>query len=136
MSNPVSPFLISLKHNQDSKGVLGVIDNRNIPFDIARIFWIHQVPDNTERGGHAHKTSEQLVICVEGIIDVTMEEITGKTHQFKLLPGSHGLYLPSLCWGYYNFQDNAIALCLASDYFKESDYIRSYQEFEKLKACR
>lgn len=133
MSKSSGPFLVPINYNKESNGSLGAIDDRQVPFQIARAFWIHEVPEGVKRGGHAHKTSEQLLICVRGSVNVIMEDLSGGEYLYELNPESGGLYLPPLCWGQFEFVNGAIALCLASDYYAESDYIRNYQEFEKLK---
>lgn len=133
MSKFSEPFLFPINYSRETNGSLGAIDDRQIPFQIARAFWIYGVPDGVGRGGHAHKTSKQLLICVSGSIIVTMEDLSGRKYHYELRPVSGALYLPPLYWGRYEFFKDAVALCLASDYYRESDYIRDYQEFERLK---
>ena len=128
------PYWISLGNFRDTRGFMGILEDHEIPFEVSRIFWISQVPDNTVRGGHAHRTSEQLLICIAGIIEVELEGLSGVKHEFRLTPASdQALYLPPLYWGHYTFCKQAVALCMASDGFDEADYIRNYQEFERLR---
>ena len=133
MPKSSEPFLIPINYSIDVKGSLGAIDDRQIPFEIARVFWIHEVSEGEVRGGHAHKTSEQLLICVSGSINVFMEDLSGREYHYELNSESEALYLPPLYWGRYEFFNSTVGLCLASDYYSESDYIRDYQEFERLK---
>ena len=112
---------------------MGILEDHHLPFPVKRIFWIDQVPDNTWRGNHAHKSSEQLLICMKGNIKVELENIEGSYFHYHIDHESEALYLPARCWGKFLFTSNALALCFASDRFDESDYIRSYPEFEKLK---
>ncbi len=133
MKLPNQPFYLPLGNCQDARGLLGVLEYKHLPFQVQRIFWIRNVPANTTRGGHAHRTSEQVLICIKGIVEVELEDIAGKKQQFRLSHDNHrGLYLPPLYWGYYKFKNQAVALCLASDCFDESDYIRDYHEFKKM----
>lgn len=132
MNDYRGPFLITPERYEDSRGSMGIIQDHKIPFKILRTFWLSQVPENTRRGGHAHRTSEQLLICLEGTIEAELEDFNGQFHQFCLEP-HQALYLPPLCWGHFIFHQNATALCLASDHFDETDYIRDYAVFEKLK---
>lgn len=137
LKNGHRPFLIPMERFQDSKGALGILDHSKIPFKVLRTFWITQVPENTSRGGHAHRTSKQLLISVGGIIDVEIEDLSSQKHQYQLSPSlNQALYLPPLCWGFFTFSKQAVALCMASDYFNEHDYIRDYREFVKLKYDR
>jgi len=134
MNTSKEPHWVLLGNFQDHRGFMGTLEDHRLPFEVSRTFWISKVPDNTVRGGHAHRTSQQLLICITGIIEVELEGLSGIKHEFQLSPTSHrGLYLPPLFWGYYTFKEQAVALCMASDYFNESDYIRNYREFERLK---
>ena len=133
MNQGKAPFLISAGCYRDSRGIMGILEDRQIPFKVKRIFWITQVPENTRRGGHAHKSSEQILICTDGVIEVELEDFRGVVQRYQLQPGEDALYIPSLCWGKFLFTANTRALCMASDYYQESDYIRDYGEFEKLK---
>jgi len=133
MQNQTQPFLLPVKYYTDHKGGLGAIDDRQLPFEITRSFWLHQVPDGVERGGHAHKTSKQLLVCLQGVIEATLEDLSGTIYQFRLSAKPEGLYLPPMCWGKFKFLENAIALCFASDYFDEADYIREFTEFLSLR---
>lgn len=133
MNTYTVPFLVTPERYKDPRGSIGILQDHQIPFKILRTFWLYHVPENTRRGGHAHRTSKQLLICLEGTIEAQLEDINGRFHQFLLDSRQQGLYLPPMCWGYYTFHQNAKALCLASDHFDETDYIRNYEEFEKLK---
>ena len=133
MNMHTGPYLITPGRHEDSRGAIGILQDHQIPFKILRTFWLSHVPENTRRGGHAHRSSQQLLICLEGTIKVELEGLNGKIHKFQLDPHQQGLYLPPLYWGHFTFNQNATALCLASDHFDESDYIRNYQEFEQLK---
>jgi dTDP-4-dehydrorhamnose 3,5-epimerase-like enzyme len=128
------PCWITLEYFQDSRGLMGILEDHKIPFEVRRTFWISRIPDNAVRGGHAHRTSEQVLICVHGTIEVELESLSGRKYEFQLSPYQYrGLYLPPLYWGGYIFREQAMALCMASDHFDEMDYIRDYQEFEQLK---
>lgn len=128
------PVLISIGNFRDSRGKMGILEDHHVPFKVLRTYWISQVPENAVRGGHAHRTSEQLLICIQGVIEVLLEGLSGDKFVFKLDQSCcQGLYLPPLYWGRFTFSNQAVALCMASDYFDESDYIRDYQEFEQLK---
>jgi len=133
MINLQKPFLVEFEIKVDPKGRLGMLDDTIVPFKILRTFWLSEVPENTRRGGHAHHSSQQLLVCLQGLIEARVEEVNGQTYQFQLNGSTHGLYLPPRCWGVFTFYKKAIALGLASDYFDEADYIREYQEFESLR---
>ena len=133
MKDPKRPFLVATEKVQDDRGLVGILEDHSIPFKVRRTFWVAQVPDNTWRGGHAHKSSEQLLICTHGQIRAELEDINGSCYKFDLTSETPALYIPVNCWGRFLFTSEATAMCLASDHFDEKDYIRSYSDFEKLR---
>ena len=136
MKSLKAPFLISVSEHSNENGMLRVTQEKDLPFALKRVFWITQVPDNTHRGGHAHQSSQQIIFCTQGTIEVNLEDLQGRRYQYQLQPGRPGLYVPANCWGEFIFKSAAQALCLASDEFDEEDYIRDYQQFKSLQHAR
>ena len=63
--------IIDLPKIVDPRGNLTVAEQmKNVPFDIARVYWTYDVPSGERRGGHAHRTNEEIVIAVSGSLDV------------------------------------------------------------------
>lgn len=102
---------------------------KNVPFDIKRVYWTYYTPQDVTRGGHAHKELQQLIFAVSGIIIFNTEDKFGNKESFVLDHPTKGLYLPKLIWRDIQFSHNAVLLCLASDYYVEDDYFRDYEEF-------
>ncbi len=121
----------------DVRGNLTFIeDNRHIPFNFKRVFYIYDVPEGQKRAGHALKTKEFL-IAVFGSFDVLVDD--GFYRKKVSLNRSYsGLFLPELIWRELeNFSQGSICLVLASDFYTENDHIRDYDEFkEKIRKLR
>ena len=132
MKSIKDPFLLEVKEYQDPNGIIGIVEDNEIPMAIRRVFWLTEVPDNTIRGGHAHHQSQQVLICFQGEIKVKLEDLKGRSFNYSLKPQGQALYIPPLVWGEYTFDKSAQAICLASDLFDEDDYIRDYQVFKSL----
>ncbi len=132
MKSIKDPFLFAVKEYRDSNGIIGIVEDSEIPMAIRRVFWLTEVPDNTTRGGHAHHQSQQVLICSQGEIMVKLEDLQGRSFDYCLKPKGLALYIPPLVWGEYTFDKSARAICLASDLFDEGDYIRDYQVFKRL----
>ena len=116
----------------DPRGNLTFIENnRHIPFDIKRVYYLYDVPGGAERGGHAHKNLRQLLIAMSGSFDVLLDD--GFTKQtFSLNRSYCGLYIERLIWReIVNFSSGAVCMVLASDFYDESDYYRDYDAFIK-----
>lgn len=113
--------LINLKTFVDKRGNLTVIE-KELPFDIKRIFYIYNT-DNSERGGHRHKITYQAAICIKG--SCCIENNDGNNKEiFDLNTPQKCLILEPKDWHkMYNFSEDAILMVLASEYFDENDYI-------------
>ncbi|MCL1675702.1 sugar 3,4-ketoisomerase [Elizabethkingia meningoseptica] len=99
---------------------------KNVPFDIKRVYWTYYTPQDVIRGGHAHKDLQQIIFAVSGTITFNTEDKEGYCEKFVLDHPSKGLYLPKLVWREIHFTHNAVLLCVASEYYIEDDYLREY----------
>lgn len=106
---------------------------KNVPFNINRVYWTYYTPQDVVRGGHAHRDLRQVIFAVSGTITFNTEDLHGNKETFVLDHPSKGLYLPNLIWRDIHFTHNAVLLCLASKIYEEGDYIRDYDEFKSLK---
>lgn len=126
--------LIELPKFNDPRGNLSFAENcTQIPFEIKRTYWLFDVPGGESRGGHAYKTTEELVIALSGSFDVVIDD--GKERKtFVLNRSYYGLYIPKGLWReMINFSTNSLALEFASTPYDKNDYIRDYNDFLKLK---
>jgi UDP-2-acetamido-3-amino-2,3-dideoxy-glucuronate N-acetyltransferase len=103
-----------------------------LPFVPSRFFILYAVPNRDVRGEHAHKTLEQLLICIKGNCSVILDNGTEKS-EILLDHPTHGLYIPPMVWAtQYKFSADAALLVLASDVYKAEDYIRNYDDYLEL----
>ena len=103
--------------------------NSHIPFDIKRVYWVYQTPEHIERGNHAHKSCQQILIAVNGAVEIELENTHGVKQLFSLHTPSLGLFVPVLHWRKITMGKGAVLLCLASETYSESDYIRDHDAF-------
>jgi dTDP-4-dehydrorhamnose 3,5-epimerase-like enzyme len=117
----------------DLRGNLSFIEeNRQIPFEIKRVYYLYDVPSGATRGGHAHKSLEQIVIALSGSFDVVLDDGYERRKVFLNRP-HYGLYIPPGVWRELeNFSSNSVALSLVSQLYDETDYIRDYETFKRL----
>ena len=122
--------IIDLPRFFDERGNLSVLEELNqVPFEIKRVFWIYDVPGGEERGGHAYKSSKELIIALSGSFDVAVND-GNKTMKYSLNRSYYGLYVPEMTWRQMdNFSTNSLALVLSSTEYDADDYIRDYDEF-------
>ena len=117
----------------DDRGNLTFIEhNRHIPFTIARVYWIYDVPGGESRGSHAYRVLQEVIIALSGSFEVFLDDgMAQKT--VTLNRAYYGLYVPNMLWRrMQNFSTNAVALVLASLPYSEKDYIRDYSKYQRM----
>lgn len=122
--------IIDLRKISDPRGNLTVIEgNGDIPFDIKRVYYLYDVPGGESRGAHAHRELYQLIIAASGSFTVTLDD--GKQKKsFNLKRSYYGLLVvPGIWRDLDDFSSGSVLLCLASEHYDASDYIRDYSEF-------
>lgn len=123
--------MLEFEQKGDERGHLVIVESRkDIPFDIKRIFYIYGSASDTVRGQHANKKSEFLLINVAGTSKVKVRDGKGNEAVFCLNRPHTGIYLPKLVWKeMYDFSSDSVLLCVSSEYYDPSEYIREYDEF-------
>ena len=122
--------IIDLPKILGKRGNLSIIEQyKNVPFKIARTYWIYDVPGGEKRGGHAYRENEEFIVALSGSFDVVLDD--GKNKEiFSLNRSYYGLYIPKGLWREMNnFSTNSLALVLASTPYNAEDYIYDYQTF-------
>jgi hypothetical protein len=117
----------------DPRGNLTFIEQeRHIPFRIARVYWIYDVPGGEQRGAHAFRDQCEVIIALSGSFDVMLDDGSAQKIVHLNRP-YHGLYVPQMIWRrMQNFSTNAVAYVLADQPYSETDYIREYREYTAL----
>ncbi len=116
----------------DARGQLVAVEaNKDIPFEVKRVYYMYDTTPGVARGHHAHKALEQILICVHGSCKILLDN--GKEKETVVLDEPNkGLYISSDMWRVmYDFSPDAVLMVMASTYYEESDYIRDYDEFLK-----
>jgi hypothetical protein len=124
------PYLIQFSQiGERAIGFISVAEHKNIPFQMKRVYWTYDTPEDVIRGKHAHVHAEQVLIAVSGSIIVTTENRGKEKKTFTLDSPNMGLYLPPYIWHTMKYTPHSTQVILASSEFNESDYIRDYQAF-------
>jgi oxalate decarboxylase/phosphoglucose isomerase-like protein (cupin superfamily) len=133
---PAAIQLLSFHQVPDTRGNLTPVEGEtDIPFAIRRVYWIYDVPGGTARGGHAYRTGEEVFVALSGSFDLTLDDGRGSTVRQALNRSYYGLYVPRLTWRRLeNFSTNGVCLVLASEPYDESDYLRDYDDFRRVRA--
>lgn len=119
---------LPLIHNQ--KGNITVLENnKSIPFEIKRIYYLYDVPYAAERGGHAHYELQQFVVAACGSFTFILDDGANKREVFLNSPRKALHIKPGIWREMKDFSGGSICLVLASSLYSEEDYIRDYHEF-------
>jgi|SRR3990170_246612 len=103
---------------------------KSIPFAIKRFYYINKLfSGKSIRGKHAHKKTEQIIFCLNGSFSLHLDD-GRKKQSVKMDNPNWGVRLGRMLWHYMdNFSRDCVILVVANDYYKESDYIRNYEDF-------
>lgn len=125
--------LIQFQSHGDERGSLVSLEqNKNIPFDIKRVYYLFDTKDKVRRGFHAHKTLKQLAVVLKGSCRFLLDDGVEKIDLLLDNP-AQGLFIESFVWReMFDFSDDCVLMVLADSVYDESDYIRDYEEFIKV----
>lgn len=122
--------IINLQSLGDSRGGLVVAEaQKNIPFEIKRVYWIHGTQQGVARGFHAHKALRQVAVAVAGSCDMVLDDGRAQKN-VRLDSASKGLFIGPGTWREMNnFSEDCVLVVFADAHYDEADYIRDYDEF-------
>lgn len=130
MKNTVDDVkVVEVPRVHDERGQLAVIEGDTVPFQIERVYYLFDVPSDAFRGGHAHKTLQQLIIPLSGSFDIHIKD--GKSEKTISMNKPHKglLIVPGIWREIDNFSSGCVCLVLASKKYDEQDYIRDFEDF-------
>lgn len=119
-------------HGDERGQLVAIEEQKDLPFDIKRVYYIYDTLPGVRRGFHAHRNLQQILVCVSGSCKIHLDD--GKqTLEVTLDNPNDGLYIANNMWReMYDFTPGAVLLVLASQYYDEADYIRNYEDFLKM----
>jgi hypothetical protein len=126
--------LFELPRIAEARGNLSYLEEEaQVPFEISRVYWIHDVPGGEARGGgHAFREAEEVIVALSGSFEVLVHDGSDTTI-FTLNRAFVGLHVPPMHWRELrNFSTNSLALLVASTGFDEADYVRDFDAFRSL----
>lgn len=116
----------------DERGQLVALEElKDIPFHIKRVYYMYDTGKDVTRGYHAHKSLQQILICIHGSCKIRLDN--GREKEIVVLDHPNvGLYVSNVMWReMFDFSSDAVLMVLASEFYDENDYIRNYDDFLK-----
>ena len=120
----------AFQQHGDERGQLVALEEmKDIPFSIKRVYYMYDTGQGVRRGYHAHKSLEQILICIHGSCKILLDSGFEKK-VVSLEKPYEGLYISNNMWReMFDFSSDAVLLVLASELYDENDFIRDYEEF-------
>lgn len=125
--------MINFKDLGDERGKLVVIEGKNdIPFEIARVFYIYGSDSDIIRGKHANRNSEFVLVNVAGKSKVMITDGYDKKI-VELSKPMEAVYIPKMIWKeMYDFSEDSVLLVLSNTHYDGKEYIRDFEEYRKI----
>lgn len=126
--------MLEFPQRGDERGHLVIVEGGvDVPFEIKRAFYIYGSDKDVVRGQHANRRSEFVLINVAGKSKVKVKDGEGNEAIYCMNRPHTGIYLPTMIWkDMYDFSDDSVLLCLSSEHYDPTEYIRDYDEFVKI----
>lgn len=133
-NNVYDCVILPLSKIHNRAGNITIVEgNKNVPFDVKRIYYLYDIPGGEDRGGHAHKELRQLIVAASGSFNVLLDDSINKKVVTLNRPDYGLMIVPGIWRELMEFSSGAICLVLASIGYDETDYIREYEEFQIFK---
>lgn len=146
IQSPSSPTIFQLSqivqrdlttYTTPVRGSLTVVESgKDIPFAIARLFYIYGAGNTAERGAHAHRNTWQAFIAAKGSFSLELTDGT-VTETYHMDDARHVIIVPPMIWArLFAFSRDAVCLVLASSLYDPQDYIREWDDFVAYQGTR
>ena len=124
----------TLKTFTEPDGKLTPIElDKDIPFEVKRMFYVYDVHDQNDRGKHSHYKTKQILIALNGKVTVICDD-GKKRRNYVLNEPNKALYIPEMIWDEQIYVDKkTLLLVIANTNYNKDDYIEDYDNFLKLK---
>ena len=125
-------ILVDVPTFTDERGAMSVLD-KELPFQVKRVFWLHHIKDGKDRGAHALLNSSEIMVAVHGSFVVDLDD-TGNKTSIVLDDPSKGLMIqPGIWFRTHSYKDDGVSLILASEEYARDKYTYDYEEYKRLR---
>jgi len=124
--------LIDVPTFSDERGAISVMD-KDLPFQVKRIFWLHHIKDGKDRGAHALLDSSEIMVAVHGSFIVDLDDTVDKTNVLLDDPSKGLIIRPGVWFRTHSYKEDGVSLILAEEEYARDKYTYDYEEFKKLR---
>ena len=116
----------------DERGAITVMD-KELPFEVKRVFWLHHIKDGKDRGAHALLDSAEIMIAIHGSFVVDLDDTVTKTSILLNDPCKGLMIQPGIWFRTHSYRDDGVSLILASEEYARDKYTYDYEEYKRLR---
>ena len=128
----VKKFTLKTFTEPDGK-LIPIEFDKDISFDVKRMFYVYDVHDQNDRGKHSHYKTKQILIAINGGVTVICDD-GKKRRNYVLNEPNKALFIPELIWDeQVSHSENSVLLVLSNTNYDIDDYIEDYDEFKRIK---
>lgn len=124
--------LIEIPTFTDERGAISVMD-KELPFQVRRVFWLHHIQEGKDRGAHALLDSAEIMIAIHGSFVVDLDDTETKTSVVLDDPSKGLMIRPGIWFRTHSYRDDGVSLILASEEYSRDKYTYDYEEYKRLR---
>ena len=125
-------ILIDVPTFTDERGAISVMD-KELPFDVKRVFWLHHINEGKGRGAHALLDSAEIMVAIHGFFVVDLDDLETKISLVLDNPGKGLIIRPGIWFRTHSYKEDGVSLILASEEYARDKYTYDYEEYKKLR---
>ncbi len=125
-------ILIDVPTFTDERGAISVMD-KELPFDVKRVFWLHHINEGKGRGAHALLDSAEIMVAIHGSFVVDLDDLETKISLVLDNPGKGLIIRPGIWFRTHSYREDGVSLILASEEYARDKYTYDYEEYKKLR---
>lgn len=124
--------IIDIPTFTDERGAISVMD-KELPFQVRRVFWLHHIADGKDRGEHALLDSTEIIVAVHGSFVVDLDDTVSKTSVLLDSPDKGLVIRPGIWFRTHSYKNDGVSLILAEEEYARNKYTYDYEEFKRLR---
>ena len=128
-------ILVDIPTFVDERGAISVLD-KELPFEVKRVFWLHHIMEGKDRGAHALLDSSEIMVAVHGSFVVDLDDTENKTSVILDDPSKGIMIRPGIWFRTHSYKDDRVSLILAEEEYARDKYTYDYEEYKKLRTIR
>lgn len=125
-------ILVDVRTFTDERGAISVMD-KELPFEVKRVFWLHHIVEGKDRGAHALLDSSELMVAVHGSFVVDLDDTVNKISVFLDDPSKGLMIRPGIWFRTHSYNNDGVSLILAEEEYARDKYTYDYEEYKKLR---